>query len=259
MICVRQKGIDMTSDVIDVTEAAPGVLRITMQDRVHKNTFSPELMSALIAAFQYAGSSTSYKAVILTGYDSYFASGGTKEGLLAIHEGRAKFTDTNVYSLAIDCPIPVIAAMQGHGIGGGFVMGLFSDFVILSRESVYTTNFMRYGFTPGMGATLIVPKKLGLALGEELLLNGGSYRGADLCKRGVPFPVLPRAEVADYALQLGKELADKPRASLVALKNHLVGSLRRELPKFVAQEVIMHELTFHQSEVKERIQELFGN
>lgn len=37
-------------------------------------------------------------------------------------------------------------------------MGLFADIVILSRESVYTANFMKYGFTPGMGATFIVPK-----------------------------------------------------------------------------------------------------
>ena len=52
--------------------------------------------------------------------------------------------------------------MQGHGIGGGFVVGLFADFVILSRESVYSTNFMKYKFTPGMGATYIVPKKIGI-------------------------------------------------------------------------------------------------
>lgn len=252
------KGDDLTLDVIDIKEIEHGILQITMQDRIHKNTFSPELMAGLIEAFRIAGASPKYKAVILTGYDTYFASGGTKEGLLAIHEGRVKFTDTNVYSLALDCPIPVIAAMQGHGIGGGLVMGLFADFVVMSRESVYTTNFMKYGFTPGMGATLIVPRKLGPVLGGEMLLSGASYRGADLEKRGIPYLVLPRGEVAAYALQLARDLAEKPRVSLVALKEHLVGPIRRELPQFVAQEVSMHELTFHQSEVKQRIEELFG-
>ena len=77
-----------------------------------------------------------YKVVVLTGYDTYFASGGTRESLLAVHEARAKFTDVNLYSLPLECRIPVISAMQGHGIGGGFVLGLFADFVVLGGESV---------------------------------------------------------------------------------------------------------------------------
>jgi polyketide biosynthesis enoyl-CoA hydratase PksI len=231
---------------------------LTMEDRVHKNTFSKELIDGLLEAFAAIEASNVYKVVVLTGYDSYFASGGTREGLLAIHEGREKFTDKNVYSLALDCKIPVIAAMQGHGIGGGFIMGLFADFVILSRESVYTTNFMKYGFTPGMGATCILPRKLGISLTEELLINSGTYRGAELEKRGIPFPVLPRAEVLGHALELARQIAEKPRYSLILLKDHLVAPIREELPSIVEREVMMHEKTFHQPEVRERINALFG-
>ena len=134
---------------------------------------------------------------------------------------------------------------------------LFADFVILSRESVYTTNFMKYGFTPGMGATYIIPKKLGISLGEELLLNAGNYRGADLEKRGVPFPVYARSEVPGQALQLARQIAEKPRLSLMTLTAHLVAPVRQELPAIIAQEVAMHDQTFHQPEVKERIIPLF--
>ena len=243
---------------VDLREIEAGIVQITMQDRVHKNTFSNELVLGLAEAFQTVEQNESYKVVILTGYDSYFASGGTQEALLAIYNGQLKFTDSNIYSLALDCRIPVIAAMQGHGIGGGFVLGLFADFVILSRESVYTTNFMKYGFSPGMGATWVLPRKLGLSLSEELLLNGGNYRGADLEKRGVPFPVMPRDQVMEYALDLARQIVEKPRVSLIALKDHLVASLREELPGFIEKEVAMHERTFHQAEVKERIISLFG-
>ncbi|MCR8978412.1 polyketide synthase [Brevibacillus laterosporus] len=243
---------------VDLREIEAGIVQITMQDRIHKNTFSNELVLGLAEAFQTVEKNENYKVVILTGYDSYFASGGTQEALLAIYNGQLKFTDSNIYSLALDCRIPVIAAMQGHGIGGGFVLGLFADFVILSRESVYTTNFMKYGFSPGMGATCVLPRKLGLSLSEELLLNGGNYRGADLEKRGVPFPVMPREQVMEYALDLARQIAEKPRVSLIALKDHLVASLREELPGFIEKEVAMHERTFHQAEVKERIISLFG-
>lgn len=247
----------MAEPVVQLQEIEAGIVQVTMQDRVHKNAFSEALIRELVQAFQVIQKSDRFKVVILTGYENYFASGGTQEGLLSIYEGKATFADDNLYSLALDCPMPVISAMQGHGIGGGFVLGLFADFIILSRESVYTTNFMRYGFTPGMGATYIVPKKLGISLGEELLLAANNYRGAELEKRGIPFPVLPREKVMDYALALARQLAEKPRVSLMTLKQHLVAPLRAELPKIVEQELAMHRATFHSGEVRERIMSLY--
>lgn len=239
-------------------EITPEIVKVIMIDREHKNTFSKGLIEGLTQVFDVIKGSPKYKCVILTGYDSYFASGGTQSGLISIYEGKEKFTDTNIYSLALECPIPVISAMQGHAIGGGFAMGLFSDFVIFSRESVYTTNFMRYGFTPGMGATYILPKKLGFSLAEELLINAGNYRGAELEKRGISFPVLPRNEVMRYALELAQQIAEKPRLSLITLKEHLVKPIKEELSEVVEQELAMHAKTFHRPEVKARINELFG-
>jgi len=249
----------MSEQVIALKEAGPGILEIKMQDRVNKNTFSLELAEGLIDVFKSIDDQTQYKVVILTGYDSYFASGGTKEGLLLLSEGKGKFTDKDFYSLALNCRIPVISAMQGHGIGGGFVLGLFADFPILSRESIYTANFMKYGFTPGMGATFILPKKLGISLAEEMMIGAKTYRGEELQKRGIPFPVLPRADVMEYAVELATTIAEKPRISLVTLKDHLVAPLREGLPGVIDQEIAMHEKTFHRPEVKDRIEAFFGN
>lgn len=248
----------MSAPIIEVEELGAGIVQIRMQDRVNKNTFTDALICGLTDAFEQIKARIDYKVVILTGYDSYFSSGGTQEGLRDLFDGKFKFVDKDLYSLALNCPIPVIAAMQGHGIGGGFVMGMFADFVILARESVYTTNFMKYGFTPGMGSTFILPKKLGVALAEEMMLTAQTYRGEELHKRGVPFPVLPRHSVLTHALELARNLAEKPRVSLVTLKDHLVAPLREQLPKFIEQEVAMHELTFHQPEVKGRIDAFFG-
>lgn len=255
---INRKGHNMAESVVTIEEIEAGIVKVTMKDTVNKNTFSDELVSDLKKAFKIIDSNSKYKVVILTGYDNYFSSGGTKEGLLAIYEGKQKFTKLDIYNLPLDCRIPVISAMQGHGIGGGFIMGLFADFVILSRESVYTANFMKYGFTPGTGATYILEKKLGISLAEEMLLSANNYRGAELEKKGIAFPVLPRADVGDYALELAKQVAEKPRMSLITLKDHLVRKMREELPEVIKQEVIMHEKTFFQEDVKERINELFG-
>jgi polyketide biosynthesis enoyl-CoA hydratase PksI len=118
---------------------------------------------------------------------------------------------------------------------------------------------MKYGFTPGMGATFILPQKLGIGLAEEMLLTAKNYRGEELKQRGIPFPVVPRAEVESYALELAKTVAEKPRVSLVTLKDHLVAPLREKLSGFIAKEVEMHAKTMHQPEVRDRIEALFGN
>lgn len=248
----------MSGPVVAVENALPGVALIRMQDRANKNTFTFEMIDRLTEAFAEAGARQDVRAVVLTGYDSYFSSGGTQEGLRDLFEGRYRFTDKDLYSVALNCPLPVVAAMQGHGIGGGFVLGLFADLAVLARESVYTANFMKYGFTPGMGATLVLPEKLGPVLAQEMMLGAGNYRGEELQRRGAPFPVLPREQVLPHALELAASLAEKPRQSLVALKRHLSASLRARLPAFIEQELELHEQTFHQPEVRERIEALFG-
>jgi polyketide biosynthesis enoyl-CoA hydratase PksI len=248
----------MDAEAVSVQELEDGVVQITMQDREGKNTFTPALTAGLIHAFAEVGRHPEWRCVVLTGYDSFFASGGSQTALLSLQRGQGSFVDVNVYSLALDCEVPVVSAMQGHGIGGGFVMGLYADFVVLSRQAVYTTNFMKYGFTPGMGATYILRRKLGLALAEEMLLGAENYRGATLEKRGVPFAVLPQAEVLPHAYALARSVAAKPRKALVELKRHLVAQLREELPAVIAQEVAMHRETFHDPDVETRISTMFG-
>ena len=244
--------------IISITWLDPGICELKMQDRRSKNAFSAELVQGLITAFDSIRDNPECRVVILTGYDSYFLSGGTQQRLLDLSQGKARFSDSRLYSLPLYCPVPVISAMQGHGIGGGFVLGLFADFVLLARESIYTANFMRYGFTPGMGATCVLPRKLGLALSEEMLLGAQSYRGGELAARGIPFPVLPRAQVLPRARDLAREIAEKPRLSLVNLKAHLVSELREALPHAVQQEVTLQEITFSQPEVQARIRESYG-
>ncbi|MER5948444.1 beta-ketoacyl synthase N-terminal-like domain-containing protein [Streptomyces sp. NPDC001904] len=248
------------TDVVRWRLVEPGIALVVMEDRTHKNTFTPALVSGLSRAFAEIDADERARVVVLTGYDSYFASGGTKEGLLAIQEGRVKFTDLGVYHLPLDCRLPVVAAMQGHGIGAGWSMGMFCDFTVFSSESYYTSNYMKYGFTPGAGATLVFPDRFGGPLAREILFAGRKYRGSELAQRGAPFPVVPRSEVRETALELARELAQAPRDSLIGLKSLLAGSVRDRVAGTLERELGMHERTFvNRPEVRDRIQAQFGD
>jgi acyl transferase domain-containing protein/enoyl-CoA hydratase/carnithine racemase/acyl carrier protein/SAM-dependent methyltransferase len=235
--------IALKSDVATVTAHANGVAVIQLHDRAAKNTSSPAFVQGVMEAFAQIRATPDYKAVVLTGYDSYFACGGTRDGLLAIQCGKARFTDEQSYAEPLTCEIPVIAAMQGHAIGAGWTMGLYCDAAIYSEESIYQSPYLLYGFTPGAGSTLMFPHRFGRNLSSEILFTAQEFRGRDLRARGVA-SVFPRDQVFDYALALANHLALASRDELVRQKNERARSIRERLQATFAQELALHDATF---------------
>lgn len=238
------QAVPLPSSVVSLHEYGDGVVLLSLHDRASKNTFSPEFVSGVIAAFQYIATRTHYKVVVMTGYDSYFACGGTRAGLLAIQNGSARFTDEQSYSLPLLCEIPVIAAMQGHAIGAGWTMGMFCDWTVYSEESVYQSPYMRYGFTPGAGSTLIFPYRLGADLSRDILMSAREFPGSELKQQGIGMLVLPRRQVLGHAMALARHLAQSERAQLVQDKRQRSQWLRQQLPLTFSQELALHDKTF---------------
>ncbi|HYK05691.1 MAG TPA: polyketide synthase, partial [Thermoanaerobaculia bacterium] len=236
--------IAFQSRVVTATAHPDGIVVVKMEDRAAKNMFSDAFVEGVAEAFAHIAKTSAYKVVILTGYENYFVSGGTKEGLVAIQQGKARFTDSDIYQVALDCKLPVIAAMQGHGIGAGWSLGMFADIVLLSEESRYVSPYMDYGFTPGAGATYILAEKIGQDLARESLLAAHSFAGNELKKRGLRLPVVPRDEVYPAAMALAKQIARASRARLTTLKELLTSRIHQALEEIYRLEVAMHEATF---------------
>jgi polyketide biosynthesis enoyl-CoA hydratase PksI len=242
----------MMQDVIQ-ERPSQGVALVHIRHEEDKNVFTPELADALVTMVRDLGQDEDVHALVITGYGNYFASGGSRPILEALQQGKGSFADSPLYELLVQCPVPVLTAMQGHGIGGGLAFGLSSDIAILAREGVYKANFMEYGFTPGMGATAILKEKFGDALATEMLFTAKAYRGAELAARGASCLVVPRAEVLPCALTMAAKIASCPRLSVVTLKDHLRRTFREQLPSVIEQEIAMHARTFSSPDVMERI------
>lgn len=234
------------------------IATVVMKDHDGRNMFTPALIDGLLETFESIRSHPTAKVVVVHGYDSYFCSGGTKEELLGILDGTVKFDDVPFYDLPLQCDLPVISAMQGHALGGGLVFGAYGDLLVLAEECLYGAVFMKYGFTPGMGGTYIIPEKFGVVLGTEMLFTARNYYGHELRSRGVSARVVKKSEVIPAAMNLARDLASKPRLALVELKRELARSSREVLLSVIERELEMHRKTFAQPEVRERIEELFG-
>ncbi len=252
--------VPFDSKVVRLAAYPDGVLVATMCDRSTKNAFSTSLAGGIQQLFDHIRTHSEYKALVLTGYDQYFASGGTKEGLLSIHQGTVRYSDAPLYELPLTCAIPVIAAMQGHAIGAGWAFAAFCDHGVLSEDGVYSSRFMRYGFTPGFGSTLIFERRFGRDLGREILFAARDYSGEDLWWRSVPMPVVPAAEVLPRAIRVAHGLAALPRETLAAAKKRANRPVVTRLAAVIEAELAMHDRTFvgNQATV-ERIQLHFDN
>lgn len=249
----------LNSKVISAKADTDGILVVKMEDREAKNMFSDALTQGIIEVFEHIKQTSSYKVVVLTGFDNYFASGGTKEDLLAIQKGKTRFTDTKFYHVAMECSIPVIAAMQGHAIGAGWALGMFADYILFSEESKYLSPYMNFGFTPGAGATFILPGKIGYDLARETLLIGREISGSELRDRGIQLPVISRHQVVPDAMTMAKQIAKNTRGQLIAVKNLLTQHLHNALEETYQLEQAMHEETFvGQSETLAQIENYFG-
>lgn len=249
------KGNEVSLQIIDESIAL-----ITLHDEKHRNMFSDNVVLGLMAKFAEVQRNENIKSIVITGYDNIFCMGGTREQLLGIADQKNSFTDVPfLYRGLLECPIPVITAIQGHASGGGLLFGLNGDIILMAEEGIYTAVFTKYGFTPGMGATYILKQKFGHNLAMEMMYTAKSYTGDELHQKGAQVTFKKSKDVLKEALKIAKSLSEKPLITLKTLKKELSSRILEELPGYIERENFMHLQTFTKPEVKERINHFYLN
>lgn len=210
---------------------------VTMADAVSGNAISPGLAEGLLATLADAADDSRVHVVVVAGLPDRFSCGASREYLTAVER-----VDVEPFVRAfLHCPVPVVAAVRGHAVGGGLVQGLYADLPILSERSVYAANFLRFGLAPGYGTTWVLPHRLGSVLGTELLLTARGYRGAELRDRGAPVRIVRHDEVEPLALAEAERIAQAPRDALRLLKSQLAARTRAASDATAAVEREPHE------------------
>lgn len=238
---------------LDVNSDGVAVLR--MHDAENGNGLSDPMVRALDSLLSEVAVRDDVKVMMLAGLPEHFSSGATRDVLLDLASSRIEPGDLVLPRRVLDVPVPTIAAMEGHALGGGLALGICCDIVLIARESRYGCPFMNYGFTPGMGTTRLLEHVVSPAIAHEMLLTGQPFKGSRFegCS-GFNY-VMPRGELWPKALDIASRIAEKPRAALVLLKKHLVSGRRRIYEGALSAETDMHRETFATPDVLARILE----
>lgn len=213
-----------TQDPVVLSHREGAVLTLTLNRPAKSNSLHPMLVNQLSEALSAAAADTSLNVVVITGAGSSFCAGLDLELLVSwSNEQKLAHLDavTTVFRRIWSLPQPVIAAVNGPAIAGGFDLAAFCDIRLAAKEAIFGQAEINIGLTQ-----IIHPlyKSIGLARAKELAMTGQNISADEAFRIGLVNHVFSREELMPRAMEFAAVLASKPRIALFATKR-----LTREL------------------------------
>ncbi len=205
-----------------------GPVRVLTLNRPERlNAVSLPLYERLLEELADAHADPEVRCVVLTGAGRAFCVGAD---LKAHGEGppsgarRRRYVDAaqEVNRRIQVGSTPVVAAVNGHAIGGGLEMALSADFMIVAEDAKLRFPEVSLGTFVGGGTVYTLTERVGTLKARELLYLGEFFRGREAVEMGVAWRARPAGQVLDEALELAGRLARRAPRSLAWAKR-LVG------------------------------------
>jgi len=171
--------LDISARIATVTLNRPGA----------RNALSSEVLSLLPQRLREAEASVDVDVIILTGADPAFCAGldlkelGSSGSNLAGSSDASRSVDPSSRAAPVRGPFPpltkpLIGAINGVAITGGFELALNCDFLIASEHAKFGDTHSRVGVMPGWGLTVLLPQAIGVRRAREMSFTG-NFMGAD--------------------------------------------------------------------------------
>lgn len=213
------------SEPVLLIEKSEGIATISLNRPRVMNALSLELRDTLRQAFVDLGSDAEAEVVILTGAGKAFCGGLDLKELStvgigvddasAIPTGESFFMNTN------DFDKPIIGAINGPAVTGGFELALMCDILIASTEAVFADTHARVGFIPGAGLSQKLSRLIGIYRAKELSLTGNFISAKQAETWGLVNRVVEPDELMPACRALAKDIISCP-SDVVKKYNRLI-------------------------------------
>jgi 2-(1,2-epoxy-1,2-dihydrophenyl)acetyl-CoA isomerase len=195
--------------------------------RPPNNFFDTGLIEAVASAYEELDGSGWCRAIVLAAEGKHFCAGldfssNADQDIAALYDAALRL---------FAAPLPVVAAVQGSAVGGGFGLALSADFRVATPGSRFSANFAKLAFHHGFALTVTLPAAAGPQVAADLLLTGRRVGGTEaralgLCDRLVQEPADLLADALDYAGELAASGPLAVRAIRATLRRGLVEQVR---------------------------------
>jgi len=156
-------------------------------------------------------------AIVLRGAGRAFCSGsdlrevGKLRGASAQRYIQLDFATKNAVA---GCPLPVIAAIQGHCVGGGVELALACDLRIAATDAVFAFREVPLGSLPGSGGLQRLPAVVGVGVAKDWILTGRDVSASEAFDRGLVTRLVAPQELESTTASVARELADRSSTAL---------------------------------------------
>ncbi|NLY27691.1 MAG: enoyl-CoA hydratase [Alcaligenaceae bacterium] len=223
-----------TYETLLVDEPHPGVLLVTLNRPEFSNAFNTQTGRDLFDVFHPLElEHRKYRCVVITGAgQKAFCAGGdlkerntlTEEQWVLQHE---LFERT--FRHVLNCPLPVLAAVNGAAFGGGLELMLQCDFAFASRTARFALTEVSLGIMPGGGGTQTLARAVGERRAKELILTATPFSAEEALAWGVVNRLFEPDEVLDKTLEAAQRIASNAPISVRQAKHSIHYGLQMDL------------------------------
>ena len=210
-------------------EDAVGTIRL---DRPKMNAINAQLRAELQDAALEARERDDVRAVVLYGGERVFAAGADIKEMSSMSYADMLAWGSGLQDalrVVARLPKPVVAAVTGYALGGGFELALAADFRVLGERAKVGVPEILLGVMPGAGGTQRLTRLVGPARAKDLVFSGRQVPADEALALGIADRVVPDAEVYDAARAMAAQYASGPAVALRSAKQAIDDGLELDL------------------------------
>jgi len=234
------------SEPLVLLDVADGVATVTLNDPARMNPLGDRLAADLLQAVRQAADDASVRALRLTALGRGFCVGADlTESIPALAEGRFEISAwDHAHVKQPGFFKPIVAAVNGLCLGGGFEIMLATDIRIAASDALFQLPEPIHGFVPAGGTLVRLIRQIGHAHAMEILLTAQRFSSADMLARGVVNRVLPAVEVEPAAMELAARIATLSPTAIQTIKQAVLTLQDLPFSKAFAAEAKLGQRTF---------------
>jgi enoyl-CoA hydratase/carnithine racemase len=231
------------------------VTTVTIDRPETKNACTGDMWVALGAVFREVAFSGS-RAVVLTGAGGDFCAGADLTGSAAGGALRSNHLDAmrvlgDVVLAVHDCPVPVVAKVDGVCVGAGLGLALAADMIWCSDRARFSAIFAKRGLSLDFGTSWLLRQRLGVHRAKELAFTSAMIDGGRAVSLGIANAVVPAADLDAEVAALVDTIAAGPPIALSMTKRQLDNAGSCSLAQALETEALAQNVNTHTDDLRE--------
>jgi 2-(1,2-epoxy-1,2-dihydrophenyl)acetyl-CoA isomerase len=228
---------ELTGSLRDLTYSCEnGIGTVTLSRADAANAYSSGMITSLETVLRVVETDDSVRVLVLTGAGKTFSAGGDLKDMAAATGMFAgspaelhKQYEQGLHRLALAfdrLSKPIVAAINGHAIGGGLTLACLCDIRVCSAEARLGSTFVKVGLVPADGCTYVLPRTIGFSRALELMLTGRIIDAQEAHSIGLVDHVVPAGEVLARAHATAAMIAEAPAIAVQLTKRACYSAAR---------------------------------